>query len=158
VNNAPWILALDRVLRSWAGTPYVRGQGLKGVAVDCVGFVAGVLDELHGHRLPPPERGPVDVAWHDGDEAERISLKIAERWPHLLIRDWRQQGIDPGDVLLARVGGGKRRSVGHVLIVGADDRQAWHAPTGGLVSYTSTAAVLPSVAVVWRAAGREGWR
>jgi cell wall-associated NlpC family hydrolase len=156
VSQAPWVAALDRVLRSWEGTRYAHGQGLKGVAADCVGFVSGVMDELHGRTLPPPQRGAVDLAWHGPEEAERFALRIADRWPHVKLRP--PIGVEPGDVLMVRVGGGKRTSIGHVMVIGADARQAWHAPTGGVVSFTSAASVLPNVAIVWRATGREGWR
>ena len=36
---------LETVLQSWKGTPYGLGQQCKGMAVDCVRLVCGVLDE-----------------------------------------------------------------------------------------------------------------
>lgn len=39
--------------RSWVGTPYLHGAGLKGVGVDCVGVILGVGEEL---RYFTPER------------------------------------------------------------------------------------------------------
>ena len=37
---------LYNILLSWEDTPYCPGQQCKGVAVDCVRFVSGVLDEM----------------------------------------------------------------------------------------------------------------
>jgi cell wall-associated NlpC family hydrolase len=152
-----WQERLQQVLDSWRGTKYANGQGLKGVRADCVGFVGGVLDELHGYdveNLPPLERHAPDLAWHDPVEAARISVRISRRWPHCVLHPnlWFPQ---PGDVPLLAVNA--ERIGGHVAIMGARPNEVWHCADGSGVCFTGIGAVRQSILRVWRPLEKESW-
>lgn len=107
--------ALERLrveLLAWEDTPYRRGQQCKGAGVDCVRFVAAVLDELAGTRTAI-EALPDDQSFHDRDGAVRAML----RFSHLFgMRPVSVLEAQPGDVLITAPPGG---GPGHALIVGA---------------------------------------
>jgi len=54
--------ALEDSIKSWLGTPYQHGANAKGLAVDCVHFVAGVYVEsgLISGMQEPSEKYPLD--------------------------------------------------------------------------------------------------
>ena len=74
--------AVEAVCEGWEGTPYARGQRMKGVAVDCANFICGVLDELGdypGADIPPGPPPPLLGAlasseWH--------IASMMRRYPH----------------------------------------------------------------------------
>lgn len=153
----PWQNELQAVLDSWQGTRYASGQGLRGRVADCIGFVAGVLDELHGYDLPPPERHAPDTALHNPRLAAEITLRVSRRWPHRVIRGWdlEYEPLEPGDVLICRVG---RSPTGHVMIVGTRTHEVWHCDNGDGVCYTGIGQVADRIIRVWRPTEKHTWR
>jgi len=112
------------------GTQYLPGQCCKGVAVDCVGFVLGVLMDLSGETGFVRAEWPQDASMHDAKGSFKAMKVIAENFkPYKIIRDG---FIEPGDVIVVGPHGG---GPGHGMIVGARKNTIWHA-TGDGVQYT----------------------
>lgn len=148
---------LQFVIDSWRGTRYANGQGLRGVSSDCIGFVGGVLDELHNYNvaaMPPIPRHAPDLAWHDPKEAARITLEISQRWPHEVIKP-KEWTPEPGDILLKAVTA--RGTGGHVLLTGANPVQVWHCDQGTGVCYTGLGVVLGELIRIWRPLDKSTW-
>ena len=155
MSQTPWIAELQAVLQSWRGTPYAHGQCRRGVAVDCVQFVAAVLDELYGKPVKPLERKPADLAWHNRKEAIRTASVISRRFPNLIVRDGT---IEPGDVLVVRIGKSLTSAPGHAMIAGGVPNTIWHAePTVG-VCFTGLGFIHDRIVRVWRPIGKEKWQ
>ncbi len=121
VESAGVSVRIHEVLESWVGTPYMEGQGVRGVATDCVRAVAGVLNDLFGYVRAPLERLPQDVALHAPDTA-RAALRrfLAIYQPHRRLE--RGEPVEAGDVLVAGYNG-----PGHALIAGASQWSLYHA-------------------------------
>jgi hypothetical protein len=124
------LINLDRVLRSWARTPYSSGQRLKGRGADCIGSVFGVIDELDG-RLRAQDPGlPQDTAMHHRDTAVVAMKEILRRYAPL--RKLGAMGraplvVEPGDLLVTGLSNG---GPGHLEMVGARKNELWHATAG----------------------------
>lgn len=137
---------LESVCESWAGTPYVKSQRLRGVAVDCANFVVAVLDELYGLNLPPTPSLP---AGETHEKAEPAIRAIMSRFPHRRLSAG--ESIEPGDVVFTRTGD----HVGHVLICGP--RGLWHAIQGVGVCRTGLGCLSGKVDRVYRLLNKELW-
>lgn len=113
---------LATILEKWRGTPYMAGQQCLGAGVDCVRFVAAVLDELY-HRAPVPIATlPPDAALHSREGAIAGMKRIRELYmPNDAIEDG---SIEPGDVLVT---GPRNGGPGHAMIVGPRPSELWHA-------------------------------
>lgn len=111
---------LQEVLHAWDRTPYHAGWQAPGLGVDCVRFVCGVLDALHGTSTPLATLPP-DAAMHDPKGAARTMRLIRKSFPeHETIRSGH---LEPGDVIVAgpAVGG-----PGHAMIAGYQRNTIWH--------------------------------
>lgn len=120
---------ISRVLDSWLGTPYAAGQHIKGIATDCVRFVAAVLDELNG-RTPQDLtrlRLPSDLGMHNRREAMR-GLKLFRRIfiPNARVRD---RVVEPGDALIVGPPGGGPT---HAKFAGTRRNTFYHATIDGV--------------------------
>ena len=115
---------LVEVLKSWEGTPYMAGQAVKEVGVDCVRFVASVVAELQGRDLGRLNL-PMDAAFHHPAKARRALQILLETFPHEEV-SWLER--EPGDVLILSPPGG---GPGHAMIVGSA-ADLWHATQGGV--------------------------
>jgi cell wall-associated NlpC family hydrolase len=151
-----WQQHLQAVLESWAGTPWVAGQQLRGPhgGVDCVRFVVAVLDELHRMTRPAIRRLPQDASVHDRLGMMAAARAIRQRYPHAVIAAG-AGAIEPGDVVVMQAGaaGGP----GHVAIAGPGGaRELWHATSGAGVVCTSAAASA-NIVWIWRPLGKEAW-
>jgi len=115
---------LRRILKSWEGTPHMDGQRAKGVGVDCVQFVAAVLDELAGTETELKSL-PKDTAFHQRDKAV-AGMK-------LFIKHFNGEKVDepyqPGDVFIT---GPLSGGPGHAIILGPD-RGLWHSATNRVI-------------------------
>lgn len=113
---------LRHELRGWEGTPYGAGQQCKGVAVDCVRFVCGVLDVMYGTKQDVP-RLPQDMSMHDRPGALAAMKFICGLYPHVK-HDRGSRIMFPGDVVVV---GERGAGPGHALIVGPDPGTLWQA-------------------------------
>lgn len=117
---------IHKILLSWEGTPHMDGQQAKGLGVDCVRFVAGVLDELRGthtkvNHLPP------DTAFHARESCIRAfrQFMIGFNGYELAETDTMQ----PGDVMITGPANG---GPGHAIFIGCD-QSLWHAASDNVV-------------------------
>lgn len=118
---------LRAILDSWARTPYMEGCQGKGQGVDCVRFVAAVLDELYGFRRVPTDRLPQDIALHRPRTARAAMRKILRVYePNEEVRG---VTLQPGDVVVV---GEPSGGPGHAMIVGARKNTLWHATPAGV--------------------------
>jgi hypothetical protein len=119
-------LRLGEILLRWEGTPYRPGQQKRGGGVDCVRFVAAVLDELRGTKTEIKTL-PNDAAMHTREGAVESMLTIKRAFmPCELVAN---NTLEPGDVLITGpVGGGP----GHALIVGDQCNVLWESSGDGV--------------------------
>ena len=88
---------IGEVLESWLDTPYQAGQLCKGVAVDCVRFMAGFLDEMYGFKRVQTPLLPQDTAFHDKEKAIAAMEQIVRIYsPNTIVTDGE---VEPGDVI-----------------------------------------------------------
>lgn len=125
-----FVARLERILAGWRGTRYLAGSGARGTGADCVGFVAGVLDEMFGTTTPRSHL-PADLSLHSrvGAIAAMRAIRRTFR-AHYAVKDG---VLEPGDVVVTGpVDGGP----GHAMIVGCRRAQVWHCTPGGGVCRT----------------------
>lgn len=125
--------ALARELELWAGTRYGIGQQCKGVASDCVRFVAGVLDALTGRETPLTTLPP-DTCFHRPELAFEGMRRIRDLYEPV---DEIDDGlVQPGDVVVT---GPRDAGPSHAMIVGTRANTVWHcASLGARVGVTVT--------------------
>lgn len=117
---------LEDYLETWASTRYMRGCQVRGKGVDCVRFVAAVLDHISGRRTSVRTL-PQDAAFHDpagARAAVRDMLRLYE--PYDAIRD-PDAPIQPGDILVVGPTGG---GPGHAIIAGGRKNTLWQSDIG----------------------------
>jgi hypothetical protein len=107
---------LLQILHEWEDTPYCPGQQCKGVAVDCVRFVAAVIDEMLGMETPMA-RLPQDASFHNPELARRGMREFLTRYPSVKAPDV----LEPGDVIVM---GPRSGGPGHAAIIGLHGY--WH--------------------------------
>lgn len=103
-----------RILTSWHGTPHMDGQQCKGRGVDCVRFVAGVLDELAGTKTALA-RLPYDASFHNKDLCFRAFRQFRRQFKGRQISE--TTPLEPGDVIITGPASG---GPGHAIILGPD--------------------------------------
>jgi cell wall-associated NlpC family hydrolase len=126
---------LERVLRSWEGTPYQEGQQTRGRSggVDCAAFVVCVLNELTGSRVPVRRVAP-DAAVHAPGVAAAALERLVSCFdlvpiePTLELEAGPGLVLEPGDVVAT---GPRTGGPGHGLIVGTSRRMCWDATGSG---------------------------
>jgi cell wall-associated NlpC family hydrolase len=146
--------ALARALARWDGTPYVPGAQARGAGVDCVRFVAAVLDELR-RRVTPIETLPNDAALHAPGPARAAMLRLRRAYgPSALVHD---DSLEPGDVVVTGVEGG---GPGHALIAGDRPNVLWESPGQGVRRVGLSALRRAGVVVfaVYRPTDKPSWR
>lgn len=144
---------LRRVIQRWEGTPYMAGQQVPGVGVDCVRFVCRVFDALHNLEETPLENIPADASMHTREGAIQTMRKIMKAYsPISQVTDG---SIEPGDVIIVSyVGGGP----GHAMLVGTDRNTLYHADSVGVVrTGLGIAAGQQIIHGVFRKANRLEW-
>lgn len=122
---APWPeghAKIEAVLRSWEGTKYLPGQRCKGVGVDCVRFVCGVLDDLFGERRSDGPKWPQDAAVHNREGAFQVMSQFLRIYAP--IQRVRGCEVQPGDLLACGTANG---GPGHAMLVGTRPGMLWHA-------------------------------
>lgn len=144
---------LASILAGWEGTRYMEGCQAKGGGVDCVRFVAGVLDDLYGFARVPTDRLPQDIALHRPRSARAAMRKILRIYsPNVAVAGI---AVQPGDVFVV---GAPSAGPGHAMIVGPRRNTLWHATPIG-VHYTGWGQYegIATVHHVFRMADRERW-
>lgn len=113
---------LENILQGWDGTPYCPGQQCKGVAVDCVRFVSGVLDEMF-NLTNVLERLPQDASFHNPDLVKNGLRSFLKKYPcgPLDASSPNEIEVQPLDVVIM---GPKNGGPGHAGIVGVHG--FWH--------------------------------
>jgi cell wall-associated NlpC family hydrolase len=118
---------LAQVLAAWEGTPYWPGQQARGAdgGVDCVRFVAAIVDALKG-TTTPIETLPPDAAMHARASAIAAMKKILDQ---LGPADLVDGPLEPGDVVITGpIDGGP----GHAMIVGPQPNTLWESAGSGV--------------------------
>lgn len=113
---------LHTILRAWEGTPYMPGQKMKQVGVDCVRFTMAVYEELF--QMAPIELPllPSDTAMHHRRGAIRAMRQIKRLLPPM--EDVRDGSIEPGDLLVVGQAGA---GPGHAIVAGFEKNTLWQA-------------------------------
>jgi hypothetical protein len=144
---------LGAILDTWERTPYSENPGPnpKGIGVSCVGFLCGVLDELHRAMDPIDYPSlPRDLGMNNPSEARTTLRHMLEAFPkHDRVN---VMSVQPGDILVVGQAG-----PGHAMIVGPRRNTIWHAG-GPSVHYTGW--VLPphsKLFAVYRLRNRDSW-
>lgn len=151
-----WLEELNKCVLSWKGTPHMDGQCMKGRGVDCVHFVAAVLDELEGTTTLVPKKAKLTGVF-SREESMKVCRAIARAHDHTTLHHPKATDIMPGDVLVvaAEPNGS---SPGHVMIAGVEDGSAWHVTSGSGVSMTGIGGYWKDVLMVWRPTNKEQWK
>jgi cell wall-associated NlpC family hydrolase len=143
--------ALERVLRRWAGTPYAMGQGTRGVATDCVGFVCGALADLYQKEIPRTHLAE-DASLHRPEISRQVMRKLLEAFPSRRISGPSESvRVQPGDVII--VG---QKAPEHALLVGPAPG-LWECLRGRGVVRTGLALDRPLQAI-YRPLLKDSWR
>jgi hypothetical protein len=146
-----WQDELQSVIDGWAGTPYLAGSCMRRRGVDCVRFVDAVLNELHGHGLPPVSAAVGVGSTHDRRNVVRAYRELAGRYRHRLVD--RDEMPEPGDVLVTTRDG----FPGHVMIAGRQRGVLWDADVGIGVGRVGWGGVRGEVLRHWRLEERLTW-
>jgi cell wall-associated NlpC family hydrolase len=149
-----WRHRLTLVLESWKGTPYRNGGSRAkgpGGGANCIHFLAGVYDELHGTTTVVP-LAPPDTVFHNPKETARVVRALLESWPNEPIATMPRIDLEPGDCVVVQNGKGQ----GHVLIASADPYKLWHCDFPDGVGVTSLGAC-GRVLAIYRPLGKERW-
>lgn len=121
----PAMLAFQRILDSWEFTPYMPGAQGRGMGVDCVRWVAAVLDEMLGIKTALPSL-PQDSAFHSRERAEVGMRKILRIYSPCSVVE-KGCAVRPGDIVIVGCSGG---GPGHSLIVGYKKNTLWQSDHG----------------------------
>jgi NlpC/P60 family putative phage cell wall peptidase len=87
---------IERVARSFIGTPYVHQASVKGVGCDCLGLLRGVWRELRGAEAEEPP--PYAPDWAEASGEETLYRALSRHLREVPCRD-----LQPGDVALFRM-------------------------------------------------------
>ena len=132
----------------------MKGQKRKGAGVDCVRFVAGVMDELYGMKHDEGIRMPYDTALHNRRGAISVVRFFVKRYEPITLR--KENGeyvVQPGDVIVTKLGS----NPGHVLIVGTEPNTVWNSIENAGVCKTGFGQ-MKRVLRVWRPRDRGLWQ
>ena len=146
---------LSNVLQSWKGTPYMRGQKVKGIAVDCVRFVCGVLDEMYRRPFEDFRDLPSDACMENPKGAVKVMLTVLRRYDHIKVDTLNGLKIEPGDVILV----GTDEGPGHAMIAGTKHNQVWHC-NGKKVVFSPlsfSGKGMDKLFAVYRPQGKDQW-
>jgi hypothetical protein len=99
----------------------MKGQKVKGVGTDCVGFIVGVMEEMVGDTL---DHAPLADAFQVRNSFEKSLRMYLKAYPAYSVS---VADVEAGDVLLI---GRDRKGLEHVLMVGNDN--LWHCGSRGV--------------------------
>jgi cell wall-associated NlpC family hydrolase len=122
-------MTLQQILISWEGTPYLAGHRIKRQGVDCVQFVAGVLEEWVGITVECPRLSGT-CAYHNEDFAKPVVRALLRCVPADKV-----EVAEPGDIIVSQAGSGDKRPH-HVLIASENPAIWFHSIEGAGVCRT----------------------
>lgn len=150
----PWMQIVEDRCLSWKGTPYKLNACEKGRGVDCIHFVAAVLDELYGVEHSKNLKSlPPDACVHNKKGILEAGRALLNAYPHIRVDD---NSLEAGDLVL--FGPPSTLTTSHLLIASTQGRlwQATKTALGVLVSGYGTNEDQALVAV-YRATDKEKW-
>ena len=153
-KDRPWALRVDDICWSWERTPYKLNACKKKAGVDCIHFVAAVLDELYGVEHSKNLKSlPPDACVHNKEGVLAAGRALFEAYPHQRVED---KSIEAGDLVL--LGPPSTKTTSHLLIASTHGRlwQSTKTPLGVLVSGYGINEDQMLVAV-YRATDKEKW-
>lgn len=139
---------VNAVCERWEGTPYMRGQRLRGVAVDCANFVCAALDELGEYPAEPAAAIPSALLGAAASADWHIAAMM-RRYPHERLPDG--AAIEAGDVVFVATGGG---AATHVML--AAGPVLWFHAMSGVGVCRAGASAWP-IARVYRPRDKARW-
>jgi len=144
--------ALAQAIYKWTGTPYMAGQCLPGVGVDCVRLICAILNDLRGHEVIPISTVPPDAALHNRETAIAAMRSLLKAYNPTKVEN---RMIEPGDILVVSYSGG---GPGHGMLVGPVKNTLYHSDGRGVVK---TGMALPCefqrVHGIYRLPDRQDW-
>lgn len=147
---------IDIVLMSWLFTPYMSGQRVRKIGVDCVQFIPAIYDTLFSNAkpTPAPRLGP-DSGIHNNRIGFCVVSALKAPFDMFTVRD---QTIEPGDVLVTRgfldPYGPER--MGHAVIAGKRPFSIFHADMTLGVCETSIHS-MPGILRIYRTRRKSEW-
>lgn len=112
---------LAKILHSWEGTPYGAGQGVRGVAGDCIRATVAIACEWLRTPMPELRTLPQDASLHNRTGAIRGLHRIRRVLPpHYRLSP--DDPLEPGDVLVT---GPAHGGPGHAILVGPERNNLW---------------------------------
>jgi hypothetical protein len=114
---------LQAAISSWASTPYKQNCSEKYHGASCLGFVFGVIKDVHNDDAPLPS-----LAFNGEADLTRLMRHASDRWGYREVgRVSKLSDLLPGDAIIS-----VRDKRHHVLLV-ANLPVAWHTiPDGGV--------------------------
>lgn len=147
---------INAVMGAWLGTPYMAGQQVRGLGVDCVQLVGGVLDDLYRSPSPTPiPRLRGDSGIHSLRAGFSTIHAIRQAYKSSVVRD---DTIEPGDILITRATADFRGPLrpGHAMVAAVRPGIVLHAVPGGDVHFTSIQSG-PPIIRIYRALDKHRW-
>lgn len=124
-RESAWDERMNEVLLSWLATPYCAGGSARGTkgGVDCVRFVACVLNDLCGNVRRPLPKLPRDTAFHSAKRAKNALRDFLRLYSPYEKVDGSY--IESGDIIVVRPIGAA--GPGHALIATPTNKALMHA-------------------------------
>lgn len=120
---------VESLCRIWKGTPYRLNDCTPGVGVDCIHFVAAILDSLYGERHSKNLKSlPPDACVHNKLGVLKAGRALFAAYPGMeRVED---STLEAGD-LVATGPAQKEPTVGHLMIAGGPGK-LWQAISVGV--------------------------
>lgn len=153
-QEGPWDSKVERICSQWKGTPYKLNMCHPGVGVDCVHFVAAVLDLLYGVRHSKNLKSlPPDACVHNRAGVMKAGRALFKAYPAM--EKVTDMSLEAGDlVVLGPLS--DTPTAGHLLIAGQRGK-LWQAVANG-VCFTGYGHQSTEMLVsVYRASDKDKW-
>lgn len=115
-RDTPWMSKVEDACARWEKTPYKLNFCQKGVGVDCIHFVAAILDEMYGQAHSKNLRSlPPDACVHNRVGVHKAGKALFKAYP--AIEKVMDGTLEAGDLVIT----GPRSetpTAGHLMIAG----------------------------------------
>ena len=127
-REASYTPRLRKVLSEWNNTPYGLGQQVKGVGVDCIRFVTGVMDDMFRRPYIKFPLISQDCCLTNPSKSKEIYDLLLRHYPCIDVEQNLDGSYDvePGDLVCC---GPLLGTMGHGMVVGAERGTMYHATT-----------------------------